>query len=140
MTQEGALDLEIEAHVKELLKSHLRPEMINRIDDTVIFRQLTEEDLAGIVEIQISNLRRRVAHREIEVEVTDRAMHALASEGYDPQFGARPLKRVIQNRIENPLATKILVGELLDGDHIRIDYEGEQFIFDSKRLKPSEGE
>jgi ATP-dependent Clp protease ATP-binding subunit ClpB len=139
MTQEGALDLEIEAHVKELLKSHLRPEMINRIDDTVIFRQLTEEDLAGIVRIQITNLRRRVAHREIEIEVTDRAMDALASEGYDPQFGARPLKRVIQNRIENPLATKLLVGELLDGDHIRIDYEGEQFIFDSKRMAPAAG-
>ena len=139
MTQEGALDLEIEAHVKELLKSHLRPELINRIDDTVIFRQLTEEDLAGIVQIQITNLRRRVAHREIEIEVTDRAMNALASEGYDPQFGARPLKRVIQNRIENPLATKLLVGELLDGDHIRIDYEGEQFIFDSKRMAPAAG-
>ncbi|MEE2681500.1 MAG: ATP-dependent chaperone ClpB [Planctomycetota bacterium] len=133
MTEEGALDLEIEAHVKELLKKHLRPELINRIDDTVIFHKLTEEDLAGIVRIQIANLQRRVAHREIEIEVTERAMNALASEGYDPQFGARPLKRVIQNRIENPLATKLLVGELLDGDRIVIDCEGEQFTFDSRR-------
>ena len=139
MTEEGALDLEIEAHVKQLLKSHLRPELINRIDDTVIFHQLTEADLTGIVKIQIENLRRRVAHREIDIEVTERAMNALASEGYDPQFGARPLKRVIQNRIENPLATKLLVGELNDGDRIVIDYEGEQFTFDSKRSAPTVG-
>ena len=129
MTEDGALDLEIEAHVKELLKKHLRPELINRIDDTVIFHQLTPEDLKGIVSIQVGNLRRRLAHREIDLEVSDRAMQALADEGYDPQFGARPLKRVIQNRIENPLATRLLVGELSDGQRIGIDFEGEQFTF-----------
>ncbi|MEC8734206.1 MAG: ATP-dependent chaperone ClpB [Planctomycetota bacterium] len=129
MTEDGALDLEIEAHVKELLKKHLRPELINRIDDTVIFHQLTPEDLKGIVSIQVGNLRRRLAHREIDLEVSDRAMQALADEGYDPQFGARPLKRVIQNRIENPLATRLLVGELSDGQRIGIDFEGERFTF-----------
>ena len=138
MTEEGALDLEIEAHVKELLKKHLRPELINRIDDTVIFHQLTREDLEGIVEIQIANLRRRVAHREIEIEVTDRAMTALAGEGHDPQFGARPLKRVIQNRVENPLATRILTGEFGEGDTVRIDFEGENFTFTSDAHRAEE--
>ena len=129
MTEEGALDIEIETHVKALLKKHMRPELINRIDDTVIFHQLGKEDLAGIVEIQMANLRRRVADRDITIELSADAMKALASEGYDPQFGARPLKRVIQNRIENALATRLLTGEFTEGDAIVIDYEMENFVF-----------
>ena len=129
MTEEGALDIEIETHVKALLKKHMRPELINRIDDTVIFHQLGKEDLAGIVEIQMANLRRRVADRDITIELSADAMKALASEGYDPQFGARPLKRVIQNRIENALATRLLTGEFTEGDAIVIDYELENFVF-----------
>lgn len=129
MTEEGALDIEIETHVKALLKRHMRPELINRIDDTVIFHQLGKEDLAGIVEIQMANLRRRVADRDITIELSEHAMKALASEGYDPQFGARPLKRVIQNRIENALATRLLTGEFGEGDSILIDYELENFVF-----------
>ena len=129
MTEEGALDIEIETHVKALLKKHMRPELINRIDDTVIFHQLGKEDLAGIVEIQMANLRKRVADRDITIELSANAMKALASEGYDPQFGARPLKRVIQNRIENALATRLLTGEFTEGDAIVIDYERENFVF-----------
>ena len=129
MTEEGALDIEIEAHVKTLLKKHMRPELINRIDDTVIFHQLGKDDLAGIVGIQMANLRRRVADRDITIELSTDAMNALASEGYDPQFGARPLKRVIQNRIENALATRLLTGEFGEGDSILIDYELENFVF-----------
>ena len=129
MAEDGALDIEIEAHVKSLLKKHMRPELINRIDDTVIFHQLGRDDLSGIVEIQMTNLRRRVADRDITIELSPAAMKALASEGYDPQFGARPLKRVIQNRIENALATRLLTGEFTDGDVIVIDYEMENFVF-----------
>ena len=130
MTSEGALDIEIESTVKELLKMHLRPELINRIDDTVIFQQLTRDDLAGIVTIQMANLRRRLEERGLRIDLTERAIDALTSEGYDPQFGARPLKRVVQQRIENPLATRILTGAFEEGETVEVDYEREQFTFD----------
>ncbi len=129
MTEDGALDIEIESTVKQLLKQHLRPELINRIDDTVIFQQLTREDLKGIVTIQLANLRRRLEERGLEIMLTQAAVDALSSEGYDPQFGARPLKRVIQQRIENPLATRILTGDFQDGDTVHVDYERENFTF-----------
>ena len=132
MTEDGALDIEIESTVKQLLKQHLRPELINRIDDTVIFQQLTRDDLKGIVTIQLANLRRRLEERGLEITLTQTAIDALSSEGYDPQFGARPLKRVIQQRIENPLATRILTGDFQDGDTVHVDYERENFTFSSK--------
>ncbi len=119
----------IEAHVRGILKKHLRPELLNRIDDTVIFHALGREQLAGIVEIQLGSLRKRLAARGITLGVTAAATAALASEGYDPQFGARPLKRVIQQRIENGLAGKILSGEIGDGDSVRVDYQGKSFVF-----------
>jgi ATP-dependent Clp protease ATP-binding subunit ClpB len=119
----------IEAHVRGLLKKHMRPELINRIDETVIFKALTREQLTGVVEIQLRNLRKRLAARGMTLGVTSSAITALADEGYDPQFGARPLKRVIQHRIENALAGKILSGDFGDGDSIRVDYQGKSFTF-----------
>ncbi len=129
LTESGALDVEIEAHVRDLLKKVLRPELLNRIDETIIFHQLSREHLAGIVEIQLANLRRRLADRGLLLELSKQAKHALAAEGYDPQFGARPLKRVIQQRIENPLATRLLSGDFNEGDLIRVSYEGNSFTF-----------
>ena len=111
------------------LKKHLRPELINRIDETVIFHQLSRKDIAGIVGIQLGNLRKRLADRKIALELTPKAMDALADEGYDPQFGARPLKRVIQQRLENPLAERILKGECPPGTTVRVDYAGKSFTF-----------
>jgi ATP-dependent Clp protease ATP-binding subunit ClpB len=98
MTESGAIDAEIEAHVRELLKKSIRPELLNRIDETVIFHQLDKEDLAGIVDIQVENLRKRLAQREIVIQMTKTASSALAAEGYDPQFGARPSMRVTGSR------------------------------------------
>lgn len=132
MTDNGAGHEEIEAHVKEMLKQHLRPELINRIDDTVIFHQLGRDQLAGIVGIQLDLVRRRLAERDLHLEVSDDAKAALAAEGFDPQFGARPLKRVIQQRIENPIATRILSGTYEEGDTITVTTTGEQFIFDRR--------
>ena len=129
MTEQGAIDAEIEAHVKGLLKKHLRPELINRIDETVIFHQLGREQLAGIVEIQAKLLAKRLAARGMHLEISDAAKKALADEGYDPQFGARPLKRVFQQRLENPIATRILAGEFNEGDTILIDHQGKSFVF-----------
>ncbi len=129
MSEKGEDESIIEAHVRHLLKKSLRPELINRIDDIVIFHALTREQLGSIAEIQLGNLRRRLTARGMQLGVSQAASLALASEGYDPQFGARPLKRVIQQRIENPLASKILSGEFADGDTVKVDYQGKSFTF-----------
>ncbi|MBL9141421.1 MAG: ATP-dependent chaperone ClpB [Phycisphaerae bacterium] len=128
MSQRGEPDAMIEAHVTEMLKKHLRPELLNRIDEKVIFHQLTRKDLSGIVEIQLRNLRKRLEDRKLELALTPAAIEALANEGFDPQYGARPLKRVIQQRLENPLATKILSGEYPPGSRISVDYQGKSFV------------
>jgi ATP-dependent Clp protease ATP-binding subunit ClpB len=98
-----------------------RPEFINRVDDIIRFRSLDEADLAIIVGIQLGRLRQRLAARRIILDVTPAAAHALAAEGFDPAFGARPLKRVIQRRLEDPLALAVLQGEFKDGDTIHVD-------------------
>ncbi len=119
----------IEAHVRGLLKKAMRPELLNRIDETVVFHQLDRSQLAGIVEIQAQQLRRRMVQRGIGLTISTAALAALASEGYDPHFGARPLKRVIQQRVENGIATGILSGQFTDGDTIAVDYVGKSFTF-----------
>jgi ATP-dependent Clp protease ATP-binding subunit ClpB len=102
-------------------RDHFKPEFINRIDDIVRFRALTEDDLAPIIDIQLERLRARLADRRITLEVTDDALSALAVEGYDPAYGARPLKRVIQRRISDPLATAILDGDVADGATVVVE-------------------
>ena len=137
MAAGGAVDAEIEAHVTGLLKQSLRPELLNRIDETIIFHQLTREELVDIVDIQLANLRTRLADRGLSLELTDPAKKLLAEEGYDPQFGARPLKRIIQQRIENRIATKLLGGEFDTGDVIFVDSDGSEFSF---QRRPAEQE
>ena len=109
-------------------KDFFKPEFLNRIDDIIRFRQLTEADLAHIVEIQLRHLEDRLAARRITLEVTDAAKHLVAREGYDPAFGARPLKRVIQRELGDRLAVAILEGKLSDGDSVKVDAEGDQLI------------
>ena len=98
-----------------------RPEFINRVDDIIRFRPLDEADLEVIVGIQLGRLRQRLAAKRIVLDVTSAAAHALAAEGYDPAFGARPLKRVIQRRLEDPIALAVLQGGFKDGDVITVD-------------------
>ena len=129
MTEKGEPDEMIAAHVRTLLKKHLRPELLNRIDETVVFHQLRKKDLAGIVEIQVQNLRKRLKARGLDLELAPAAVHALADEGYDPAFGARPLKRVIQQRLENEIAGRILEGGYADGDTVKVDFAGKSFTF-----------
>jgi len=126
-TERGDPEEVIEAHVRSMLKKAMRPELLNRIDDIVIFHQLSKQDLRGIVEIQLCSLRRRLAERGLTLEVTPVAADALASEGYDPQFGARPLRRVIQQRLENPLAMKLLEGALAPSQGITVDHDDGRF-------------
>ena len=115
--------------VKEELKRHFRPEFLNRIDETVIFRQLTQGDLGKIAEIQVKYLRERLASRDMTLTLTDAAKAKLARDGFDPAYGARPLKRLIQQEIETPLAKRILGGEFSAGNNIAVDTRGNLFTF-----------
>ena len=110
--------------VLEELRQHFRPEFLNRIDETIVFHALTEEHLKLIVEIQLAGLRKRLAERHIEIELSDRARGYLARSGYDPTYGARPLKRAIQREIETPLARRILGGEIRETQRLFIDLDG----------------
>jgi len=132
LSESGAGDVEIEMQVREELKHHFRPEFLNRIDEVIIFHRLTREHVRQIVDIQISRLRQRLTERRITLELTDAAKDHLAADGYDPVYGARPLKRLIQQRIENALARRILAGEFGDGDHIVVDTSGEGFRFEKR--------
>ncbi len=130
LSEESGADWEIEAHVKEALRKYFKPEFLNRIDETVIFHILKRENLEKIVEIQLGYLALRLKERQFEVEFTDAAKKQLMDEGYDPAFGARPLKRVIQQRLENPLATEIIAGNFAEGDKIRVDADSHAFTFE----------
>ncbi len=126
-----ASDIEIEMKVTEALKDSFRPEFLNRIDETIIFQQLSREQLCKIGEIQVRHLEGRLADREMTIELTDAARHKLATDGFDPSYGARPIKRLIQQEIENPLARRILEGKFAPGDHIVVDAPGEVFTFET---------
>jgi ATP-dependent Clp protease ATP-binding subunit ClpB len=120
LSSEAAFDAARE-QVMLLLRQSFRPEFLNRVDDVVIFRPLGEEQLAHIVDLRLTDLRKLLEPRKITLELTDSARHQLLMTGYDRQYGARPLKRAIQRLIQDPLAIKILDGEVLHGDHIRVD-------------------
>jgi ATP-dependent Clp protease ATP-binding subunit ClpB len=111
----------IETRVMDALRAHFRPEFLNRIDEVVIFHRLKEEDLRKIVEIQLERLARILADKGLTVELTDAAKEFLASRGWDPVYGARPLKRAIQTWLQNPLAVSLLEGKLGEGDHVLVD-------------------
>ncbi|MFQ5927428.1 MAG: AAA family ATPase, partial [Terriglobia bacterium] len=112
---------ELRQRVLEALQASFRPEFLNRVDDTIVFNSLGRAELDQIVELQFAHLRRLLAERRIEIELTQRARELLFREGYDPAYGARPLKRAIQRLIQDPLALKILNGEVLTGDRVVVD-------------------
>jgi ATP-dependent Clp protease ATP-binding subunit ClpB len=119
--------------VLEELRGHFRPEFLNRVDEIIVFHALSEEHLKQIVEIQLGGLRKRLADRHIELELTDRVRGHLVRSGYDPSYGARPLKRAIQREIETPLARRILGGEVRDGHHVVVDLDpAGHLVFESK--------
>jgi ATP-dependent Clp protease ATP-binding subunit ClpB len=130
LTEESGADWEIEAHVKEVLKQVFKPEFLNRIDEVIVFHMLTKDHLRQIVDIQLAYLADRLKGRNIDLEFTDAARTQIMDEGYDPAFGARPLKRTIQQRLENPLASELLAGKFNDGDKIRIDAHAHKFTFE----------
>jgi ATP-dependent Clp protease ATP-binding subunit ClpB len=122
---------EAQDEVMDLLRQHFRPEFLNRVDDIVIFHALSKEDLAKILTIQLRSVEKMMAAKGLKIEISQAARDALVEEGYDPDYGARPLKRVIQNRLQNALAMALLAGQFSEGDTIKVDYDAEadEYVF-----------
>jgi ATP-dependent Clp protease ATP-binding subunit ClpB len=119
----------IRERISEALKAHFRPEFLNRIDEVIVFHNLTREHLVQIVDIQIEGLRTLLADRGIDITLSQAAKSKLAADGYDPAYGARPLKRVIQRQVQDPLARAILEGRFCAGDTIYVEREGDKLVF-----------
>jgi ATP-dependent Clp protease ATP-binding subunit ClpB len=115
---------------EEAMRETFRPEFLNRIDEIVEFEPLTREQIAEIVELQLARLRDRLAERGLSLELTDAAKAHLAEAGWDPTYGARPLKRAIQRLVENPLALRLLEGDFGEGDTVRVDVKEGELVFD----------
>ena len=124
---------EIKSRVIEALRGHFRPEFLNRVDEIIIFRPLGMEQISQIVDIQLARLKKRLADRRLEIELTPAAREHLAREGYDPAYGARPLKRVIQQQVLDPLALAVLQGEFREGDAVVVDVQNDEVVF-AKRV------
>ena len=120
---------QMKAQVMGVVQAHFRPEFINRLDDIVVFHPLDKAQIREIARIQLHGLERRLGERGIRIELSDDALTLLGDAGFDPVYGARPLKRAIQSQLENPLATRILSGEFGNGDVVRVDAGGGQLIF-----------
>ena len=129
----GDLSEGVRRQVTEALRQHFRPEFINRVDEIIFFHALGLEHMKEIIDIQVRGLLKRLEDRKIHVELTDAAKGYIVSEGYDPMFGARPLKRTIQRRVLDPLAMRVLEGEFREGDKIVVDVDGDGLKFDKKQ-------
>jgi len=131
VAQEGGDEEEIRETVTEALQSRFLPEFLNRIDETIIFHPLNRNEIRRIVDLQVRLLERKLVKQNISLTVTDAARDAIAAQGYDPTYGARPLKRLIQQRIQNPLATELLKGEIAEGGGVTVDCQHGEFTFDA---------
>ncbi|MEZ4674270.1 MAG: AAA family ATPase [Caldilineaceae bacterium] len=125
----ATVDDEVERRVRQVLREHFRPEFLNRVDEIVVFHALHKEQLKSIIEIQLGHLRKLLRDRNITLELTEKAKELLVNEGYDPAFGARPLKRVIQHQVADPLAVQILEGKVFNGEHLLVDAIGDELTF-----------
>jgi ATP-dependent Clp protease ATP-binding subunit ClpB len=119
----------VERSVRDQLRLHFRPEFLNRVDEVIVFRPLTRADLSRIVDLQLKHLEKLLGERRVQLHVTPEARALLAEEGYDPIYGARPLKRVIQRRLQNPIALELLEGAYGEGDTVRVERDGRELRF-----------
>jgi len=134
MIQEQAGDseadyMQMKASVLAVVQAHFRPEFINRLDELVVFRPLDKKQIKSIAKIQLTYLEKRLAERQLKMEIDDKALELLGNVGFDPVYGARPLKRAIQQQLENPLAREILEGRFAAGDTIAIDVDRGHLTF-----------
>jgi ATP-dependent Clp protease ATP-binding subunit ClpB len=115
---------------EEALREFFRPEFLNRVDEVVVFHPLTRDQIADIVELQLTRLRERLSDRGLSLELTDEAKELIAEAGWDPTYGARPLKRALQRMVENPLALRLLEGDFGEGDTVRVDARDGELVFE----------
>jgi ATP-dependent Clp protease ATP-binding subunit ClpB len=125
---------EVRESVMAVLRDHFRPEFLNRVDEVIVFRPLTEDQLTAIVDIQLERLQKRLAERHITLVVTDAARKLLAKRGWDPVYGARPLKRAIQRLVQDPLAMMLLEGKFSDGETVEVDVRDGELIFNKAKV------
>jgi ATP-dependent Clp protease ATP-binding subunit ClpB len=116
------------------MRAGFRPEFLNRVDDIVLFKPLTLAEIKRIVELQLTLLRQRLADRHIELELSEAAKEHIAREGYDPVYGARPLKRFLQRHVETPLSRKLIAGEITDGSRVMVNFKKGELVFESMPL------
>jgi ATP-dependent Clp protease ATP-binding subunit ClpB len=119
----------VEDQVREVLRHHFRPEFLNRVDETVLFRPLTQDQLIGIIDLLVAGLRMRLEDRNIGLDLTDRAKAFIAQSAYDPSFGARPLHRYLKHNLETPLAKRLIGGDLTDGQTVTVDEREGELVF-----------
>jgi ATP-dependent Clp protease ATP-binding subunit ClpB len=131
-----SLDENVRRNVMDALREHFRPEFINRLDEIIVFHALSREQMRSIIDIQLRGLAKRLEDRKIRIELTDKAKDLLIAEGYDPTYGARPLKRTLQREVLDPLARRVLQGEFGEGDVVRIDAVGSELQFESTKPAP----
>ena len=129
MNQEGYIPEEVKEKVTGELKNYFRPEFLNRVDDIIVFSALTLEQVKKIIDLAFKGIEKRLADRDMKLTMTDAAKELIARESYDPQYGARPIKRYLQKHVENELASMIIRGDLIDGGSVTIDSDGEQLLF-----------
>jgi ATP-dependent Clp protease ATP-binding subunit ClpB len=129
INQDGSIDPEVKERVTGMLHQYFKPEFLNRIDDIVVFSPLTEKQIGGIIDLNLKELESHLAEREIRLELTGNARRFIAHESYDPNYGARPVRRYLQKHIENELAKLIISGDVIDGSRITIDEEGGKLTF-----------
>jgi len=129
---------EMRKKLLEALKKVFRPEFINRVDAIIVFHALTKEQIVEIVDLELAKVAERLVEHEMTLEITSEGRERMAELGYDPEMGARPLKRVIQNEVEDKLSDALLAGKFQSGDNILVDAEDEQIILKTKKAKPKD--
>ena len=131
VSEQEKLDSEkiIKDKIYEKLRERFKPEFLNRVDEIILFHALTKNDIKKIVDLQLNQVKKRLAEKKIKIEVTEKVKKILAERGFDPLYGARPLKRIIQKEILDPLALKIITNEIKEGKKIKIDIENGKFVF-----------
>jgi ATP-dependent Clp protease ATP-binding subunit ClpB len=137
LTEEQDVDL-VREDVMNVVRSHFRPEFLNRVDEVILFHRLRRQDMGQIVEIQLARLEKLLADRKIVLDLDQTAIDWLANKGYDPAYGARPLKRVMQKELQDPLAEKILGGDILDGSTVKVAAGSDRLVFRASEVKAAE--
>jgi ATP-dependent Clp protease ATP-binding subunit ClpB len=135
VSDSGEIAEPVRERVLAEMRAHFRPEFLNRVDEVVLFKPLTLAEIKKIVDLQLTLLRRRLADRHIELDLTDAAKEHVARAAYDPVYGARPLKRFLQRAVETPLSRKLIAGEISDNSRVLVDFKKGELAFETKVAK-----